>query len=147
MERWKKQYGATPSLDRLQNTAVFHASWQEFWNALTLGQEVDLCRAAGRETASGAVRLMTLHAAKGLEFPAVILAGVKSGMLPLESQSRPVDTEEERRLLYVGMTRAREELILTVGGTPSSFLSSLPEEVRRESAPQRSRPVQQLSLF
>lgn len=147
VERWKKQYGATPALDRLQNTAVFHASWQDFWNALTLGQEADLCRAAGRETASGAVRLMTLHAAKGLEFPAVILAGLKAGTLPLESPGRTADLEEERRLLYVGMTRAREELILTVGGSPSSFLSSLPEEVLRESAPQRSRPAQQLSLF
>lgn len=48
---------------------------------------------------------MTLHASKGLEFPAVLLAGLKAGSLPLETKGRPADLEEERRLFYVGMTR------------------------------------------
>ena len=53
-----------------------------------------------------AVRLMTLHKAKGLEFRAVFIPGVEDGTLPLSKS----DPEEERRLLYVGMTRAEDEL-------------------------------------
>ena len=148
VERWAEKYGGSPSLERLRNTAVFHTSWQGLWNALALGQEADLRRAAGAGWESGAVRLMTLHGAKGLEFPAVFVAGVKAGILPLESQGRPADLEEERRLFYVGMTRAKEELILTVGPEPSAFLKELPASVVREmAAPRRERPAQQLSLF
>lgn len=147
VERWAEQYGNTPALERLRNTAVFHPSFEALWDALTLGQEPDLCRAAGRGWESGAVRLMTLHAAKGLEFPAVFVAGVKAGTIPLEAQGRPADLEEERRLLYVGMTRAREELILTTAPEPSPFLEDLPESVIREHAGRRERPAQQLSLF
>ena len=60
------------------------------------------------------VSLMTLHSAKGLEFPAVVVAGLEDGLLPhYNSQGHPEDLEEERRLLYVGMTRARERLYLS----------------------------------
>ncbi len=147
VERWEDQYGSTPSLERLRNTAVFHGSLAELWNALALGQEIDVSRAAGKGWESGAVRLMTLHASKGLEFPAVFVAGVKKGTLPLESQEHPADIEEERRLLYVGMTRAREELILTAGAEPSAFLADLPEAVVRETLRQRERPAEQMRLF
>ena len=94
-----------------------------------------------------AVRLMTLHAAKGMEFPAVFVSGVKAGVLPLERKGRAVDLCEERRLFYVGMTRAQEELILTFGEEPSAFLADLPDSVKRQCAPRRARPAQQLSLF
>lgn len=147
IERWEESYGSTQALDRLRDMAVFHTSFQEFWNALVLGQEADLRRASGKGWQSGAVRLMTLHGSKGLEFPAVILAGVKAGALPLEAKGRPSDREEERRLLFVGMTRAREELILTAGGEPSPFLTDLPGTVRRERGSRRERPAQQMSLF
>ena len=147
VERWEEQYGSTPAMERLRNTAVFHSSLRELWNTLILGQEADLCRAAGKGWESGAVRLMTLHGSKGLEFPAVFAAGIKSGTLPLESQGRPADIEEERRLLYVGMTRAREELILTAGPEPSRFLDDLPDSVARQNAARRERPAEQLSLF
>ena len=120
---WEARYGASPALDRLGRTAVFHQDFDSLWNALVLGQEADLRRAAGERWASGAVRLMTFHGAKGLEFPAVFLAGLDKGALPLESRSHPADPEEERRLFFVGLTRAREELILTAGPEPS--LSSL----------------------
>ena len=91
---------------------------------------------------------MTLHASKGLEFPAVLLAGLKVGSLPLETKGRPADLEEERRLFYVGMTRAKEELILTTAGEPSLFLANLPTTVRRESLTARpAPPAEQLSLF
>ena len=98
--------------------------------------------------ASGAVRLMTLHGAKGLEFPAVFIAGLKEGVLPLSSPGKPADPEEERRLFFVGITRAREELILT--GTPalSCFLDDLPQQVIWERAqPPRERPAEQLTFF
>ena len=147
VERWEERYGSTPELERLRNTAVFHASFDGLWNALTLGQEPDLCRAAGKGWESGAVHLMTLHAAKGLEFPAVFVAGAKEGTIPLEAKDRPSDTEEERRLLYVGMTRAREELILTAGAKLSPFLEEPPEGAVREVITRRQRPAEQISLF
>ena len=127
--------------------AVFHRSFQELWEALAAGEEADLRRASGKGWESGAVRLMTFHAAKGLEFPAVFAAGLKAGMLPLESQGRPSDVEEERRLLFVGMTRAREELILSGGGELSPFLADVPGSVVRETLREREKPVEQFRLF
>ena len=148
MGGWESAYGATPALDDLRQTAVFHDSLDSLWRTLALGEEADLRRASGKRHASGAVRLMTLHAAKGLEFPAVILAGVTEGTLPLERPGRPADGEEERRLFYVGLTRAGEELVLTTAGAPSPFLSELPEAVRRTfAAPVRERGAEQLCLF
>ena len=93
---------------------------------------------------------MTLHGAKGLEFPAVILCGVKKGVIPLENGKQPVDLEEERRLFYVGMTRAKEELVLVTSSEPSPFLSEIPEEdLIREHAKKQGRGDGgvQLSLF
>ena len=145
-ERWMERYGASPALERLRDTAVFHRDLESLWRALTLGQEADLQRAAGARWASGAVRLMTLHGAKGLEFPAVFLAGLSAGALPLESQSQPADTEEERRLFFVGLTRAREELILTYAPEPSPFLTELPGDVVREQFGRR-REMEQMRLF
>lgn len=146
-ERWEERLGGTPALERLRYAAVFHQDFDSLWQAVTLGEEADIRRAAGKGWESGAVRLMTLHAAKGLEFPAVFVAGVRAGELPLERPGRPADLAEERRLFYVGMTRAREELILTVGGEDSPFLSDLPESVVRESAAARRRSAEQLRLF
>ncbi|NJK34153.1 MAG: UvrD-helicase domain-containing protein [Oscillatoriales cyanobacterium SM2_2_1] len=87
------------------------------------------------------VTLMTLHAAKGLEFPVVFLVGVEQGLFPsYRSLNDPAALEEERRLMYVGITRAQEYLYLChaqarrlYGGsrdytTPSQFLAELPEE-------------------
>lgn len=106
-------------------------------------------RQNGRAAAGGAVRLMTLHGAKGLEFPLVFLAGLGQGMLPLERQGEHADLEEERRLFFVGLTRARDELVLTVPGQASCFAAELPEKVERLSAralkPQPQ--AQQLSFF
>ncbi len=148
IERWMESYGSSETLNRLKNTAVFYPTLDALENALVLGQEADLHRACGKGWKSGAVQLMTLHGAKGLEFPVVFLAGVKAGTLPLESQGRPADIEEERRLFYVGMTRAREELILSAAPEISPFLAELPEEVVRERAQmRREKPAKQLSLF
>ena len=146
VEQWEEQYGTSPALERLRNTAVFHEGFDSLWNALVLGQEADLRRASGKHWASGAVRLMTLHGAKGLEFPAVFLAGLSAGAMPLESPGRPADVEEERRLFFVGLTRAREELILTSAPELSPFLRELPETVVRETTGRR-REAEQLRLF
>ena len=149
IEQWESAYGASEALARLRGMAVFHKDFPSLWKTLALGEEDDLRRAAGKGWESGAVRLMTLHGAKGLEFPAVILAGVKQGALPLESSARPADVEEERRLFYVGMTRAREELILTTTREPSCFVDELPDSVSREKDARRTAPpaAEQLSLF
>jgi len=91
-------------------------------------------------TEMGAVTLMTLHAAKGLEFNRVFIVGVEDGLLPYRrSEGREADLEEERRLCFVGMTRARQSLTLTcarlrmlrgkTGRTSRSrFLAELPED-------------------
>ena len=65
---------------------------------------------------SGALSLMTLHAAKGLEFAAVGVVGVQEGLVPLgRSKDDPAGLDEERRLLYVGVTRAKKTLVPLLG--------------------------------
>ena len=101
------------------------------------------------------VQLMTLHSAKGLEFPTVFMVGVEEGLFPHRmSAEEPGRMEEERRLCYVGITRAREKLFIThaerrrlhgadVYGTPSRFVTELPAELLDEVRPrlQVSRPA------
>jgi DNA helicase-2/ATP-dependent DNA helicase PcrA len=94
---------------------------------------------------------MTLHAAKGLEFPVVFLTGLEDGIFPhVRSLGDPDELEEERRLCYVGITRARERLYLChawsrtlFGATdyypPSRFLNEIPEELVRTVGERRSR--------
>jgi len=89
---------------------------------------------------SGQLTLMTLHNAKGLEFDTVIITGLEEGLFPhYNSIDDPAAVEEERRLFYVGMTRARKRLFLTFagmrrrmglleGGVPSRFLNEIPEQ-------------------
>lgn len=85
-------------------------------------EEVALVSSADDATTGEAVTLMTLHAAKGLEFPVVFMAGMEEGLFPqtraLYDQS---ELEEERRLCYVGMTRAREELYLLSSSSRLTF--------------------------
>jgi DNA helicase-2/ATP-dependent DNA helicase PcrA len=91
------------------------------------------------EEGAGAVTLMTLHTAKGLEFPAVFIVGMEDGVFPhMRSLGDPGELEEERRLAYVGVTRAQDRLYLTsawsrmlFGGSnynpPSRFLTEIPD--------------------
>ncbi len=152
LDRYAEDRGQTDSeaFQRLMNTAVFHKSMPEFLQALTLGQESDLIRSTGKTYLSGAVTLMTLHGAKGLEFPVVFLCGVKKDRIPLENSHHPADLPEERRLFYVGMTRAKEELLLLTAPEPSMFLSDIPQDLLQKEATVRRKPASggvQLSLF
>lgn len=104
---------------------------------------------------SACVKLMTLHAAKGLEFPFVILCGMEEGLFPHQmSKGDPKGLEEERRLCYVGMTRAMQQLLLSYAesrrvygqthmAAPSRFLREIPQEYLQEIRMQSkvSRPV------
>ena len=109
--------------ERLENLTVLvgeagaYESLEDFLADAALMSSAD-------ETAKGnAVTLMTLHAAKGLEFPVVFLVGMEEGLLPhvRSAEADESEIEEERRLTYVGMTRAMEELWLTYALSRYSF--------------------------
>jgi superfamily I DNA/RNA helicase len=125
-----------------------------FLAELPLLREIDLALEPQK------VALLTLHASKGLEFPLVFIAGCERGLLPLELPGLPRgDVEEERRLLYVGMTRARQRLVLlaarrrtlfgrTIEPAPCPFLETVPRGRLADhvTAPRRRKP-RQLGLF
>jgi DNA helicase II / ATP-dependent DNA helicase PcrA len=109
-----------------------------------------------------AVALMTLHMAKGLEFKAVFITGVEEGLIPYTIHKEDVDTEEERRLFYVGMTRAMDELFLVHARSrslygqrhtqsPSPFLREIPSELIESSVIpdriKREKKDNQMGLF
>ena len=108
----------------------------DFLEGITLSSDID-----NMEEADESVTLMTLHSAKGLEFPVVFLVGMEDGIFPgYKSISEPQELEEERRLCYVGITRAKENLYLTCskqrtifGSTScnpvSRFLKEIPNEL------------------
>ena len=103
------------------------------------------------DESGNAVTLMTLHAAKGLEFPVVYIAGMEEGLFPhRRSLDDSEELAEERRLCYVGMTRAREELVFSyadqrmlmgqiTGSDVSRFISEIPDEVLADTQPRRKR--------
>ena len=134
------------------------ATSTRFLEAAVLGTEPDaLARGAER------VSLLTLHAAKGLEFPCVFITGCEDGLLPYTQPARrPADPEEERRLFYVGMTRAGTYLYLTHARRrllfgrelrlpPSPYLAVLREELAErlqpDPQPAPDRDAGQLDLF
>ena len=127
-----EEYGPSPQADGLS----------AFLERVSLVSDVD-----SYEQTEDALTLITLHQAKGLEFPVVMIAGMEEGLLP---HSRSLDTireiEEERRLCYVGMTRAMQRLYLlrafsrpfpSSGGIPSRFLQDVPEELLASPALER----------
>ena len=113
--------------------------------------EVTLAAAADEiEDESGTLSLMTLHTAKGLEYDVVFLIGLEQGTLPhIRSFDEPGGLQEERRLMYVGMTRARKQLLIsnalqrtlfgnTASFIPSSFLSDIPNDLVESEGTERS---------
>ena len=120
------------SMERFAGMAVLHEKMPSLLQNLLLGREGDVVRSGGKSYSTDAVSLMTLHAAKGLEFPVVFVSGVSDGCIPLKNRRGECDGDEERRLFYVGMTRARDELILLTSSARSPFLACLPESLLSE---------------
>lgn len=127
-------------------------------DALSLEQAVnklmlrDMLSRQEEEDSGDQVQLMTLHASKGLEFPYVFMVGMEEGLLPHQSSIDEQNIEEERRLAYVGITRAQQRLVFTLarerrqyGETqrpePSRFLFELPQDdVKWEDGSQKASP-------
>jgi uncharacterized protein (TIGR00375 family) len=137
-------------MELLFNTSVLHDGMPSFLENLALGRESDVVRSGGKSYSPDAVSLMTLHGAKGLEFPVVFLCGVTDGLIPFRSRGDDCDPDEERRLFYVGMTRAQDELVLLTSRSPSPFLDGIPGEhlISGNAFVRRQEPAfRQLSLF
>ncbi|CAB3394810.1 DNA helicase PcrA [Kyrpidia spormannii] len=143
LENLEEFLSVTQEFDRRQDTAA-EGGLEAFLADVALVSDLDMA-----ETEDGVV-LMTLHSAKGLEFPVVFLVGMEEGIFP---HSRVLDDpdqmEEERRLCYVGITRAMNRLLITraqqrnlygrwQANPPSRFLEEIPEALLQWSAPRRS---------
>ncbi|NQW29880.1 MAG: UvrD-helicase domain-containing protein [Ignavibacteria bacterium] len=129
-QRFMAQTGLA-DMYRLQNTDESQDRWNnidrllshiqeqyEFDETLTLSQYIEqislLSDADDEATGGNRVSMMTMHAAKGLEYPMVVIAGMEQGLFPLAKAEQDIDErEEERRLFYVGITRAKQHLVLT----------------------------------
>jgi DNA helicase-2/ATP-dependent DNA helicase PcrA len=106
----------------------------------TVERWIEWLKARFAHGAQGGVHLLTLHRAKGLEFDAVFLPRVEEKELPCKAAMRsPAQVAEERRLLYVGMTRARKHLSLTWAGKPSRFLLELGVEAAPPASARKAR--------
>ncbi len=124
----------TENINELLNVAAAYTTTEAFLEDTALLSDIDTL-----DKTESRVTCMTLHASKGLEFPVVFIIGCEEGLLPHENSiSSSANLEEERRLMYVGITRAREKLTVTHasyrfrGGemtpqAPSRFLEQLPE--------------------
>lgn len=159
---WLANSGSEDDIERLANVQELlsdarefdeqhpgESQLEEFLEQVSLVSDTD-----DWETESDKVSLMTLHAAKGLEFPVVFLTAVEEGMLPHErSREDSGQLEEERRLLFVGITRAEEELQLSYAAyrflrgsqrmsIPSSFLMELPRDEMEVHEPRSYRSTE-----
>ncbi len=132
------------NLRELVSLASRYATTLELLEAAALASDQDELK-----DDADAVKLMTVHAAKGLEFPTVFIVGLEEGLFPYErTDTEAQDREEERRLMYVALTRAQKKIYLsyasyrTIFGSknatlPSQFLSDIPEELLELEAPER----------
>ena len=137
--------GRLENLDELISVASESENVSDFLELVSLVSDTD-------EMADDSMlTLMTLHSAKGLEYPVVFLIGMEEGIFPhIRSITEPDELEEERRLAYVGITRARQRLYLTHAWTrnvhgaslynaPSRFLEEIPEELVDDRGSSRTR--------
>ncbi|SIQ47360.1 DNA helicase-2 / ATP-dependent DNA helicase PcrA [Alkalispirochaeta americana] len=137
--KWKNIGFFIRSIDRYeQNPDVLEPTLQGYLNRISLQTRDEL----SPEEAAGKVNLMTIHAAKGLEFDVVFLAGVEEGIIPHQRavEESEGNLEEERRLFYVAITRARQQLYMTscrrrqvqgemIEALPSPFIEEIPAEL------------------
>jgi DNA helicase-2/ATP-dependent DNA helicase PcrA len=139
--------GTPQAEEREDNIGALLSDAQTFASLPDFLEEVALMSSADTESRGQKVTLMTLHAAKGLEFPVVFIVGMEEGIIPHSRvyEAGPAELEEERRLAYVGMTRAREELHLTYAqsrlqfgqrgyNAMSRFISDMGDQVASVSA-------------
>jgi DNA helicase-2/ATP-dependent DNA helicase PcrA len=131
--------GRVENVDTLVGMAAEYRTLAEFLEAASLVADSDQLDGDGTK-----VSLMTMHIAKGLEFPAVFLVGMEDGIFPhMRSLGDPVELEEERRLCYVGITRAERHLYVShawsrmvygrgSSNIPSRFLNEIPDELVRD---------------
>jgi len=123
------------NVKELLNFAGTFSDASEFLERVTLLQDAD--RPAKNISGRG-VKLMTMHMAKGLEFDKVFIVGATEGIIPHQrSLSTPEEIEEERRLMYVAMTRARQELVISFYGMASRFLYEIPPELVEFDGPEQ----------
>ena len=115
--------GTPQAEERMENIGVLLAEAKAYVDVPAFLEEMALMSSVDT-AAEQQVTLMTLHAAKGLEFPVVFLAGLEEGILPharVFDSGKADDIEEERRLCYVGVTRAREELFISCASSRTQF--------------------------
>ena len=114
--------GTPSSEERMKNLEVLGTQAAEYDNLEDFLVDASLMSSADEKTAKNAVTLMTLHAAKGLEFPVVFMVGMEEGLFPgSRAMEKEAEMEEERRLAYVGMTRAMQRLFLTYAASRYSY--------------------------
>ena len=133
-EGWIRQNSSSETLERDEEGKT---TFEEAIAKLVLRDMLE--RQEQEQEGADGVQMMTLHASKGLEFPFVYIMGAEEELLPHKNSIEADTIEEERRLAYVGITRAREQLTFTYASkrkqygelvecTPSRFLSELPQE-------------------
>ena len=114
--------GTPAAEERMRNLEVLGAQAGEYDSLEEFLADASLMSSADEKSSADAVTLMTLHAAKGLEFPVVFIVGMEEGLFPSSRcMEDAADLEEERRLAYVGMTRAMRRLFLTYAASRFSF--------------------------
>jgi len=115
--------GSPQAEDREENVSSLVSDAKTFASLPDFLAEVALMTSADESAGKASVTLMTLHAAKGLEFPVVFMVGMEEGIFPHSRvfETGPSELEEERRLCYVGMTRAREELHISFAASRLQF--------------------------
>lgn len=113
--------GTPTGIERLQNLETMVGNAADYETLSDFLADAALMSSADESSQKNSVTLMTLHAAKGLEFPVVFIVGMEDGLFPSARSEQEGNIEEERRLAYVGMTRAREDLFLTYAKSRFSF--------------------------